>query len=171
MKRGMNAGDIIAALNLEPHPKEGGFFREVYRAREPISHDALPSRYDAERCHSTAIYYLLTPDTFSHLHTVNSDEVFHFYLGDPVEMLQLYPDGTGHRVALGSDIAAGQTPMTVVPQGVWQGCRLRDGGAYALMGCTVAPGFEYADYAHGGRMELTAAYPQFASEIAALTNP
>jgi len=89
----MTADEIIAALNLEPHPKEGGYFREVYRARESIAHEALPIRYDAARVHSTAIYYLLTPDTFSHLHIVNSDEAFHFYLGDPVDMIHLHPDG------------------------------------------------------------------------------
>ncbi len=167
----MTAEDVIAALNLEPHPKEGGYFREVYRAREPVSADALPARFDASRVHSTAIYYLLTPDTFSHLHTVNSDEVFHFYLGDPVEMLQLHPDGTGKQIVLGSNISSGQNPMTVVPHGVWQGCKLRDGGTFALMGCTVAPGFEYDDYVHGLRSDLTAAYPDFATEINALTNP
>jgi predicted cupin superfamily sugar epimerase len=80
------------------------------------------------------------------MHRLRSDEVFHFYLGDEVEMLQLWPDGTGRRVGLGSDLAAGMLPQTVVPQGVWQGSRLVRGGRFALLGCTVSPGFDYADF-------------------------
>src|SRR5581483_11176343 len=98
---------------------------------------------------ATAIYYLLTPDTVSAMHRLATDEIFHFYLGDPVEMLQLRPDGS-HRVAiLGPDLDAGQRPQIVVPRGVWQGARLVPGGRFALLGTTVAPGFDYADYETG----------------------
>lgn len=165
----MTADDIIELLGLEPHPAEGGWFVETYRAPEAIAAGALPDRYRGDRAHGTAIYYLLTPDTFSALHRLGSDEVFHFYLGDPVAQLQLFPDGAGRAVTLGADLAAGQRPQQAVPRGVWQGARLCDGGRFALLGCTVAPGFEFADYEHGDRASLTEAYPGFAADIAGLT--
>lgn len=163
------AAEIIARLNLSPHPKEGGWFRETYRSREALAAGALPARYGAARSVSTAIYYLLTPDTVSAMHRLASDEVFHFYAGDPVEQLRLFPDGRAGVTILGGDLAAGMAPQSVVPAGVWQGARLIPGGRYALLGCTVAPGFDYADYEHGARAALAAAYPGFAALIAALT--
>lgn len=167
----MTADDIIALLKLEPHPKEGGFFREIYRSSDSIAPDNLADRYDNEaRSQATAIYYLLTPDTYSHIHTVASDETFHFYMGDPVEMLQLHPGGHGEKTILGSGIMAGEKVTTTVPHGVWQGCKLRAGGAFALMGCTVTPGFEYQDYEHGTRSYLIKHYPNFTDEIIALTD-
>ncbi len=151
------AEQLIARLGLQPHPKEGGFFRETYRAE-----------MRGERAVSTAIYYLLTPHTCSALHRLRSDEVFHFYLGGPVRMLQLLPDGSGRTVVLGSDVLAGQQPQLVVPRGVWQGSFL-ESGEFALLGCTVAPGFDYADYEHGQREELLRQYPTFAELIERLT--
>src|SRR5262249_56808086 len=121
--------------------------------------------YGSDRRASTAIYYLLTPGTFSALHRLQTDEVFHFYLGDPVRMLQLLPDGTGRTVVLGPDVLAGQHLQVMVPRGVWQGSLLEPGGEFALLGCTVAPGFEYVDYEHGDREGLIARYPQFAELI------
>ncbi|MEQ8733889.1 MAG: cupin domain-containing protein [Rhodospirillaceae bacterium] len=165
----MTAEELIEHLNLEPHPKEGGFFREIYRSHATVPQEVLPDGYDGARSFSTAIYYLLTPDTFSHLHTVASDETFHFYLGDPVEMLQLFPDGQGQTRTLGQDIATDQHVTLTVPRGVWQGCRLKTGGTFALMGCTVSPGFEYQDYGHADRVTLCARYPDFVTEIKALT--
>ncbi|ADU61361.1 MAG: cupin domain-containing protein [Pseudodesulfovibrio sp.] len=170
MKSQITARQIINILGLEPHPEEGGFYCETHRSIEFHGAHALPGRYAGERCHSTAIYYLLTPQTFSHMHRLVTDEVFHFYMGDPCEMLQLHPDGRGEVVALGHDLLAGQRPQVVVPQGSWQGMRLVPGGAFGLMGCTVAPGFEFADYAHGVRDELVAAYPAFADRIIRLTS-
>ena len=154
------AQDIIAALDLQPLPREGGYYRETYRSTE-----SLPNR---ARSLSTAIYYLLTKDTFSALHRLASDEVFHFYLGDPVSMLQLRSDGTGNVITLGPDIMAGQSPQVVVPAGVWQGSWL-ESGSFALLGTTMAPGFDFADYAAGNRAELTRSYPEFADLIARLT--
>jgi predicted cupin superfamily sugar epimerase len=120
----MNAEQLIQALGLSPHPSEGGFFRETYRAELPIPPDALPAAYaGAARAASTAIYYLLTPDAFSAMHRLPGDEIFHFYLGDPVEMLQLRDDGSGEVVVLGQVLAAGMRPQVVVPGGVWQGWR------------------------------------------------
>lgn len=161
------AEELIRYLGLQPHPKEGGYFRETYRAAESLA--AAPARYQGPRLASTAIYYLLTPATYSALHRLQSDEVFHFYLGDPIRMLQLDPDGQGRTVVLGADVLNGQHPQLVVPRGIWQGSCLEPGGAFALMGCTVAPGFEYVDYESGDRQTLTAQYPVFADMIRRLT--
>lgn len=163
------AEKLIELLGLQPHPREGGFFRETYRAAEQHAADALPPRYGAPRSAGTAIYYLLTPTTFSALHRLATDEIFHFYLGGPVRMLQLSPDGQGREVVLGPDPTRGQSPQVVVPRGVWQGSFLEAGGEFALLGCTVAPGFEYADYENGSRTELLARYPAFADLILRLT--
>jgi hypothetical protein len=165
----LTADDLIRELNLQPHPKEGGYFRETYRADESLSATALAARYGGPRSVSTAIYFLLTPTTCSALHRLQSDEVFHFHLGGPVRMLQLLPDGSGRTVILGSDVRAGQQLQVLAPRGVWQGSLLEPGSEFALLGCTVAPGFEYADYESGVRGSLTAQYPQFADLIRRLT--
>lgn len=162
------AGELGGLLGLVPHP-EGGFFTETYRADETIGAGALPARYGSSRPLGTCIYYLLTPDTFSAIHRLRSDEVFHFYAGDPVEMLQLRPDGSGLIAVLGLDFAAGMRPQVVVPRGVWQGARVRSGGRFALMGTTVAPGFDFADYEPGVPADLARDYPSFRDLIAALT--
>ncbi|HWZ53061.1 MAG TPA: cupin domain-containing protein [Granulicella sp.] len=153
-------------LELEPHPCEGGWFRRTYESSETV---AL-SRYASPRRTGTAIFYLLEPGTFSEMHRLRSDEIFHFYAGDPVEMLQLHPDGVGETVLIGNDLLAGQRPQVVVERDVWQGSRLVAGGAWALLGCTVSPGFEYEDYESGDRESLCAAWPDHASLIAALTH-
>ncbi|VTU01180.1 Uncharacterized protein OS=Desulfovibrio desulfuricans ND132 GN=DND132_1946 PE=4 SV=1: Cupin_5 [Gemmataceae bacterium] len=164
----MTADDVIRALALQPHPVEGGFFRETYRTAATLPAGAIPT-HTGPRSVSTAIYYLLKPGHVSELHVLPGDEVFHFYLGAPVRMLQLWPDGTGKDMVLGSDIAAGQVPQLVVPGGVWQGTRLVGDAGFALLGCTVAPGFDYADYRSAARAELVAKWPAFADEIARLT--
>ena len=156
-------------LGLTPHPVEGGYFNETYRSDEQLPAAALPPRYGAPRALGTAIYYLLTPDTFSALHRLASDEIFHFYLGDPVEMLQLHPDGS-HRVVLtGPDLEAGQRPQVIVPRHIWQGARLIPGGRHALLGTTVAPGFDYTDYETAQRPHLLTTHPQARNLITALT--
>lgn len=159
---------IRKVLNMQPHPIEGGYFAETYRSAATLPRSALDG-YPGQRSMSTAIYYLLTPDTFSALHRVRGDEMFHFYLGDPVEMLQLKPDGTAEALLLGQDIASGMRLQHNVPGGVWQGSRLRKGGKFALMGTTMAPGFEYDDYQTGKRQQLIARYPRHAEMITALT--
>ena len=169
------AAQIIERLQLVPLAIEGGYFRETYRSAASVSAAALPAEYGGDRHVSTAIYYLLTPDTFSVIHRVKSDEIFHYYAGDPpgaasaVEMLQLDAGGRGRIVTLGNDLAAGHQPQLVVPGGFWQGCRLIPGGNWALMGCTVAPGFDYADFTAANRAELIAQYPDHAELITALT--
>ena len=165
----VNASDIIARLGLTPLPIEGGYFVETYRSGEIVPAGALPARYGRDKAFSTAIYFLLTPDTFSAMHRLRSDEVFHFYRGDPVRMLHLRPDG-GHQIlTLGGDVTAGESPQIVVPAGTWQGCRLVEGGCYALMGTTVAPAFDSEDYEQGNRDQLIRQYPECAELIRALT--
>lgn len=164
----MKFEQLIDLLNLKPHP-EGGYYRETYRGLEKIAAGALPPRYGGERNTCTAIFYLLTPDTFSVMHRLASDEVFHFYLGDAVEMLLLRPDKRSEKAVLGQDIENGQRLQLVVPQGWWQGCRLISGGHYALLGCTVAPGFDFADFSEGTRAQLQADYPEASGLIAQLT--
>lgn len=161
----MTADEIISRLGLKPLDIEGGYFRETHRADEMITQAALPARYGGPRSHLTVIYYLLTPQTRSRLHRVKSDEVYHFLLGDPVTMLQLHPAGGGETLVLGQDLSAGQQLQTVVPHMSWQGAMLRDGGQRALMGVTVAPGFEYEDFELAERVDLLAEYPQFAGLI------
>ena len=165
----MTAEEIKEKLGLEAHPREGGYFRQTWKSVEELPQSALPSRYSGARAAGTAIYYLLEPSTFSEMHKLISDEVFHFYLGDPVEMLQLWPDGSSRTVSLGNDILCGESLQLVVPQGVWQGSRLIPGGKVALLGCTVSPGFDYADYETGKREELTRQYPDATERIQALT--
>ena len=158
----MTADEIKTLLNLAPHP-EGGFYRQTYVSEERVG------LARGARALGTAIYYLLEPGTFSEMHVIASDEVFHFYLGDPVEMLQLWPDGRSALLTIGPDLQTGQQPQLTVPAGVWQGTRLVEGGKVALLGCTVAPGFDFADYRGGSYAELAAKWPAERERIRALT--
>jgi hypothetical protein len=168
---GLTAAQLIDLLRLEPLPHEGGLFRQTYRAAETVPAAALPARYGAPRRFATAIYYLLTddPDSFSALHRLKTDEVYHFYLGDPVEMLLLQSDGGSRRVVLGQDLPAGQLVQFVVPAGAWQGSRVIPGGRYALLGTTTAPGYETEDFELGEREALLKRYSDQAELIRALT--
>ncbi len=165
------ADEIKTALGLKPHPIEGGYFRETYRCAGLIPEANLPPLYTerGERSFGTAIYYFLTPETFSEFHRLPTEEVFHLYLGGPVRMWQLFPDGASRQVVIGTDILAGQQPQVVVPSGVWQGSYLEPGALYALLGATMAPGFDYADYVSGERAVLIERYPEIADEIRQLT--
>ena len=154
----MTADEVKQLLQLEPLAIEGGFFRETYRSRWNVAAEYLPDGIRGSRSIGTAIYYMITPETFSALHRLPGSEVFHFYLGDPAIMLQLLPDGRAQTITLGSDLARGQQPQVVVRGGIWQGCRLAPGGKFALMGTTMSPGFDYADYEHGNREQLIAQY-------------
>jgi predicted cupin superfamily sugar epimerase len=166
----MTADEVKRLLGLKPHPQEGGWYIRTYEAAETIPAEIFSDgRYKGPRRVVTAIYYLLEPDTFSEMHLLQSDEIFHFYAGDAVEMLQLFPGGERRAVIIGNDIAKGQRPQFVVPRGVWQGSRLVPGGAWALLGCTVSPGFEFEDYTAGDRATLTTEWPEAAALIQALT--
>ena len=160
--------ELITLLSLTPHP-EGGYYRETYRSAETIPDNVLPDRYKGDRSYGTAIYFLLNPDTFSALHRLKTDEVFHFYLGDPVEMLQLLPSGSGRVIKIGNEIKSGMHLQVAVSRGMWQGSRLIRGGEYALLGTTVAPGFKFVDFEIGQRDKLLQSYPRFRDLIVALT--
>lgn len=155
----MTAEEIKSLLRLEPLPVEGGLFRETYRSRWQVSGEYLPDGIGGPRSIGTAMYYLITPEAFSALHRLPGTEVFHFYCGDPVTMLQLLPDGTSRTITLGADLLNGQKPQVIVRGQVWQACRLVPGGQWALLGTTMSPGFDRADYEHGERESLIAQYP------------
>ncbi|MBV8490368.1 MAG: cupin domain-containing protein [Candidatus Eremiobacteraeota bacterium] len=149
---------LIASLGLRPHP-EGGFFTETYR------HE----RSAGDRSLCTAIYFLLTAENPSRMHRVASDEIWHFYKGDPLEMLQLGVNGS-QRIRIGTDIASGQRPQVLVPAGTWQGVRVAPGGSYALVGATVSPGFDFADFEMGDRAALVSTHPEATDLIKELTS-
>ena len=164
-----SAQELIRLLELRPLELEGGFYRETYRSPDRLPASAFcPGRYSQEKSCGTSIYYLLTPQTHSRLHRLPTDEIFHFYSGDPVEMLQLRPDGRSELVVLGSDVTAGQRPQAVVPMLTWQGSRLMSGGQYALLGVTVSPGFDPGDYQPADAAALAKQYPDRAELIRSL---
>ncbi|NIP39356.1 MAG: cupin domain-containing protein [Candidatus Dadabacteria bacterium] len=165
----LDAKKIIEMFDLKPLPQEGGYYKESYRSDEVITADALPTRYAENKPLGSAIYYLLTPDTKSLMHKIKSDETFHFYLGDPVEMLQLFADSTGKIVTLGSDVVTEQQVQLTVPRQTWQGSSLKKGGKFALMGTTIAPGFDFDDFILGKREVLIKQYPDFKNQIINLT--
>jgi len=156
---------IIEKLGLKPHP-EGGFFAETFRSPLQIT---LPD--GRIRSASTAIHFLLPVGTFSALHRVASDEVWHYYDGEPLELTTITPEGELKTIVLGHDLAANQIPQWVVPAGVWQGARplQSDNAGYTFVGCTVAPGFDFADFEMPDRKKLLQLFPQHTSIICELT--
>ena len=167
----MTAEEVIRMLRLVPLPVEGGWFRQTYLSDETIPANALSARYGEDKPFGAAIYFLLTdePDCFSALHRLPSEEIYHFYFGDPVELLMLHPGGRSDRIVLGHAIGNGQSVQVVVPRDVWQGSHLLPGGKFALMGTTMAPGFTPKDFTGGDRDELIREYPAEAALIRALT--
>ena len=163
-----DAQDWIECLRLQPHP-EGGWFRETYRSPETIARPHLPQRFTGDRSFSTAIYFLLQGDDFSALHRIKSDELWHFYAGDSLTVTVIAPDGELSRIHLGTDLSAGQTPQAVVRAGCLFGSHVLKTSAFALVGCTVAPGFDFADFELPSRAELLTAYPQHREVIKRLT--
>jgi len=165
-----SAEQIIKHFNLQSLPAEGGYYRETYRCDEKISKPALPDRYGNPRCFSTSILFLLKKGIFSAIHKLKSDEVYHFYMGSPVKLLLLFPDGQAQTITLGNDITKNHSPQVVIPKGTWQGCCLEDENAeFALMGCTVSPGFEFEDFELAERNTLIEKYPQQKVLITKLT--
>jgi len=161
---------LIELLGLVPLPIEGGYFRQTYVADQRVSRTALSGRYTHDKPFGSAIYYLLHDDHFSAMHRLLTDEIYHFYLGDPVEMLLLYPDGSHAVQRLGPDLEAGQQVQFTVPAGVWQGAHVLAGGRYALLGTTMAPAYDPSDFELGDRPALIGQYPAIATLITALTH-
>ena len=158
----------IQALQLCPHP-EGGWFREVYRAEETIPHQSLPSRFTGDRQFSTAIYYLLNETNFSALHRIKQDELWHSYQGASLTIHRIDPAGNYSTVKLGRNVEAGEDLVAVVKTGWLFGATVNDSSSYALVGCTVAPGFDFADLEMPSRKQLLEQYPQHRDIIGKLT--
>ncbi len=165
----MNAQQLAAHLQLLPHP-EGGFYKETYRSSESIPTAGLPARFkDGERSIATMIYFLLVDDNFSAFHKIKSDEGWHFYTGTAIRITEISPDGQLKETLLGSDIASGQTFQHLVPAGHWFASEVVGRSGYALVGCTVAPGFSFEDFEMASRHELLHLYPHLRKTIEQLT--
>ena len=159
----------VEKYQMQPHP-EGGYFVETYRAAEQIPHTALPESFGGSRAFSTAIYFLLEGHHFSALHRIQADEVWHFYAGGPLEVFVIHPkSGTLEIIRLGPDPETGEVFQAVVPAGAWFGSRPVASAAYALVGCTVAPGFDFADFELAERAALLAQFPQHRAVVEGLT--
>lgn len=162
------AKEVVDRLQLQPHP-EGGYFREMYRSKEQVSGDSLPLRFGGgERSLSTAIYFMLEKGCFSAFHRIQSDELWHHYEGVGLEISVIHDNGRLEMLLLGKDYSNGQLPLQVVPAGCWFASRVI-GNGFALVGCTVAPGFSFGDFELADRDELIASYPQHRSLIVELT--
>lgn len=159
--------ELVKRLELVRHP-EGGWFRETYRSSEMIPARALPHRFGGGRAFSTAIYYLLESSDISALHRIKSDEVWHFYAGSALQIHCLFPDGSYQELRLGADPAAGEPFQVVVPAGCWFGAELAQEG-FALVGCTVAPGFDFSDFEMAEAGLLCDRYPLYADLIMRMT--
>ncbi len=157
------AADIVSRFNLKPHP-EGGFYTETYRSTMVLGE---PDAGQRNVC--TAILFLLTGNTFSAFHRICSDEIWHFYAGSGVTIYCIEPNGTYTETVVGNRFNQNEVPQFVVPAGVWFAARVVDGGSFAFVGCTVAPGFDFADFELANRRQLSAQYPQHSTIIDALT--
>lgn len=164
MKKGINVNHVIAQLGLIPHP-EGGYFKETYRS----SSSTINSLNNAPRSLSTGIYFLLTATNFSALHKIQSDEMWHFYAGDTIEIVEIDLQGCLIITQLGNQFDKSEVPQYVVKAGHWFGSRVYAEGNAGLVGCTVSPGFDFADFEMGKREDLIASYPQHRTIIESMT--
>jgi predicted cupin superfamily sugar epimerase len=155
----MTAKQLIQQYNLQPHP-EGGWYKETYKSNELILSAALPARFSGNRAFSTAIYFLLEQGNFSAFHRIKSDECWHFYAGDPLLVYVLLEDGQLQIIQLGNDISKGQLFQFVVPANCWFASRPSPNSSYCFVGCTVAPGFDFADFEMAETSSLSAFFPQ-----------
>jgi predicted cupin superfamily sugar epimerase len=158
----------IDRLNLIPHP-EGGYYRETYRSELSLAREALPPQFTGPRLVSTAIYFLLQGNNFSAFHRLRSDELWHFYSGSPITVHVIEPEGSHSELQLGSDPDAREMLQSVVKAGRWFASQVRDPNTFALAGCTVSPGFDFADFELGKRSDLVELYPQHRALIERLS--
>jgi uncharacterized protein len=158
----------IDHLGLSPHP-EGGHYRSTYKSDLTIVRSALPSAFQGDRSASTAIYFLLDGGNFSAFHRIASDEVWHFYAGSVLIIYVIDPEGNVSELLLGDRPDAGEAFQAMVKAGCWFASRVRDAAGFALVGCTVAPGFDFADFELGTRSQLIQVYPQHQKLIEGLT--
>ncbi|WP_422104089.1 cupin domain-containing protein [Winogradskyella sp.] len=160
---------IIEQLDLQPHP-EGGYFKETYRSAGVIKPDSLNASYNGERSYSTCIYFLLTSESFSALHRIKQDEIWHFYAGSPIRLHMISESGEHTEHSIGNDFSKGHVPQFVVPGGNWFAAEVIEKEAYALVGCTVSPGFSFEDFELKPRKDLTELFPHLESIVARLTH-
>jgi len=165
----VNAKEIIEKLGLQEHP-EGGYYKETYRSKETIRASELNEKYVGDRHHSTGIYFLLTSDKFSAFHKVNQDEMWHFYKGAPIKLHTLTQEGDYSFVMIGNDFSKGEIPQHVVIGGNWFAAEVLEENAYSLVGCTVSPGFDFADFVLPKRNELINEFPRRSEIITKLTH-
>ena len=163
-----SADEIKSILGLEAHPT-CGWTTLSYLSPHRVANEALPAGYRGTHRLASALYFLVTPDRQMKLHRLRSDQIYHHYLGDPLEVLLLLPDGSGALAVVGGDLAAGMRPQLLIPGGAWHVSRLKAGGSYALLGTTEFPGFDPSDLEVGDAAALIRAYPGFRAEIAAFT--
>jgi predicted cupin superfamily sugar epimerase len=156
---------LVQELGLVPHP-EGGFYRETYRSSESIPEAGLPARFQGERSLSTAIYFLLGPGDFSAFHRIRSDETWHYYTGScGLDIHVISSDGSYRLVRLGARSAAGETFQATIPAGAWFASEPSDPAGFALVGCTVAPGFDFRDFEMASADTLAATHPDLAELV------
>lgn len=158
----------VETLGMQSHP-EGGYFAETYRSPEQIAHEALPSRFSGNRSFGTAIYFMLESHHFSALHRIQSDEIWHFYTGCPLNIYVITNDGQLQIIRLGDNPVNGEVFQAVVPAGCWFGAKPCEPNSYSLVGCTVAPGFDFADFELGTREQLQLLFPDLLSIVELLT--
>jgi predicted cupin superfamily sugar epimerase len=158
----------IHHLGLSPHP-EGGYYRVNYQSSLTIARSALPSNYQGDRSASTAIYFLLDGENFSAFHRIASDELWHFYAGSSLVVYVIDGDGNYSELQLGCEADQGEVFQAVVKSGCWFASRVKDGVGFSLVGCTVAPGFDFADFELAVRSELIEKYPAQRKLIEELT--
>ncbi|MDD5456189.1 MAG: cupin domain-containing protein [Candidatus Margulisbacteria bacterium] len=158
----------IKALKLQTHP-EGGFYKETYRSREVIPKTGLPARYNKERCFFTSIYYLLRSRDKSCLHRLKSEEIWHFFAGRSLTISMISPAGELQRVKLGRNLEKKETLQVVVPANHWFGATVDHKSSYTLIGCTVAPGFDFEDFELAKKEQLRKEYPELQKIIETLT--
>jgi len=163
-----SSDEWIRLLDLKPHP-EGGYYRETYRSPERTDTCCLPSGFKGCRSIATAIYYLLRAGEISAFHRIRSDEIWHHYAGEPLELHMLLEDGEYTIVKLGMELSKGELPQLVIPAYTWFGASTPDGVSYSLVGCTVAPGFDFRDFELGQEDDLLRRFPQHTRAISMLT--
>lgn len=156
----LSAADYVEQLKLQPHP-EGGFYSRTYESEEQIPAAALPVRFGADRLISTAIYFLLEGTDYSAFHRIKSDELWHFYAGGGLQIYVIHPDGKGEILLLGNDLNNGYRFQQLVKAGCWFASKPANEKSFALVGCTVAPGFDFADFEMAKQEELLKIYPQY----------
>lgn len=164
----MTVETLVKELNLLPHP-EGGYYKEAYRSEGIISNSCLSPEFKGDRNMATGIYFLIEKGNFSALHKIKSDETWHFYYGDALEVIEINEQGILTITKIGSNLSNGETFQYTVKANTWFGSRVSDGGSFSLVGCTVYPGFDFNDFELASKQDLIKHFPQHNQLISELT--